>query len=122
MARAAAREPSNESIGVEIHDLIAELYPIFRSLTGEGVRETLVRVARHVPFQIVEVPTGTRVYDWVIPKEWSVREAWVADSKGRRIVDVAESPLHVLGYSVPFRGRVAVEELRRHLYTLPHRP
>jgi aminopeptidase-like protein len=123
MPRAATRpEPSDESIGVQIHDFIAELYPIFRSLTGEGVRETLVRVARHAPFQIVEIPTGTRVYDWVIPKEWSVREAWIADSKGRRIVDVAESPLHVLGYSVPFKERVALEELRRHLYTLPHRP
>jgi aminopeptidase-like protein len=123
MARAATRiTPSNQSVGAEMYELIKELYPVFRSLTGNGVRETLARVTRHVPFQIVDVPTGTRVYDWVIPKEWRLDAAWVADAKGRHIVDVAKSPLHVLGYSVPFRGRVTVDELRHHLYTLPDRP
>jgi aminopeptidase-like protein len=123
MAGPATRvAPSTQSIGAETYELVEELYPIFRSLTGDGVRETLARVARHVPFQIVEVPTGTRVYDWVIPKEWTLRAAWVAETSGRRIVDVAESPLHVLGYSVPFRGRVAVDKLRNHLYALPSRP
>ena len=120
MVRSAARPaPSSQFVGAEIYQLIEELYPVPRSLTGDGVRETLVRAARHVPFQIVEVATGTRVYDWVIPKEWNLHEAWIADGKGRRIVDLADSPLHVLGYSVPIRGRIPVEELRRHLYTLP---
>jgi aminopeptidase-like protein len=123
MARAATRsEPSNELIGEEIYALIAELYPISRSLTGDSVRETLGLVGRHVPFQVLEVETGTRVYDWVIPNEWNLREAWVADRGGRRIIDVAQSPLHVLGYSIPFRGRVSLEELRHHLYTIPSRP
>jgi aminopeptidase-like protein len=123
MAGAAAHlMPPAEAVGAEMYQLIEELYPIRRSLTGEGVRETLRRVARHVPFRIVEVATGTRVYDWVIPKEWNLREAWIADVKGRRIVDLEASTLHVLGYSVPIRGRIAVDDLRRHLFTLPQHP
>jgi aminopeptidase-like protein len=123
MTRPATRlMPPAESVGAEMYHLIEELYPIPRSLTGDGVRETLRRLARHVPFRIVEVPTGTRVYDWVIPKEWNLREAWIADVKGRRIVDLEQSTLHVVGYSVPIRARVPVEDLRRHLHTLPAQP
>lgn len=105
-----------------MYELIRELYPIPRSLTGSGVRETLRRVARHVPFQIFEVPSGTAIYDWVIPNEWNVRDAWIVDSRGNRIVDLKDSPLHLLGYSMPIRARISVEELLQHVFTLPEHP
>jgi aminopeptidase-like protein len=114
--------PADDSVGLEMYELIEELYQIPRSLTGEGVRETLRRVGRHVPFQMFEVPSGTRIYDWVTPNEWNLRDAWLADVGGERIVELKESPLHVLGYSVPIRARIPVEELRRHAFALPEHP
>jgi aminopeptidase-like protein len=114
--------PTSDSVGLEMYELIEELYSIPRSLTGEGVRETLRRVRRQVPFQFFEVPSGTRIYDWVIPNEWNLRDAWIADLAGDRIVDLKESPLHVLGYSVPIRARIPVEELRPRAFALPEHP
>jgi aminopeptidase-like protein len=114
--------PDGDSVGLEIYELIEELYPIPRSLTGAGVRETLRRVERHVPFEVFEVLSGTTIYDWVTPNEWNLRDAWLADVTGKRIVDLKDSPLHVLGYSVPVRARVPVEELRRHVFALPEHP
>jgi aminopeptidase-like protein len=105
-----------------MYDLIEELYPIPRSLTGEGVRETLRRVAQRVPFQTRQVATGTRVFDWRIPSEWNLRDAWIADLAGNRIVDLKDSPLHVLGYSVSIRTRISAEDLRRHVFALPEHP
>src|SRR5215216_8129497 len=117
-----AETAATTSVGQEMYELIEELYPIRRSLTGDGVRETIRRVARRVPFETREVATGTTVYDWVVPNEWNLRDAWIADLDGNRIVDVKESPLHVIGYSMPIRARISAAELRRHAFTLPDYP
>jgi aminopeptidase-like protein len=98
------------------------LYPLPRSLTGDGVRATLRVLAETVPLETVRVPSGTQVFDWTIGDEWNVRDAYVADASGRRVVDFAEHNLHLVGYSVPIRARVPLAELRRHLHTLPGHP
>jgi aminopeptidase-like protein len=107
--------------GAEIHDLARRLMPIPRSLTGDGVRETLRIVGEHVPLAVTEVPTGTPIFDWAAPREWNVREAWIADSSGRRIVDWRESNLRLLGYSHPVRTRLRGAELDERLHSLPDR-
>jgi aminopeptidase-like protein len=114
--------PAAEDAGDELHGLITELYPICRSLTGEGVRETLEIIGRDVPLEITEVPSGTQVFDWTVPREWNIRDAWIADPDGSRIVDFQRSNLHVLGYSVPIRTRLRLSELREHLFTHPDNP
>jgi len=103
-------------------ELIRDIYPICRSITGDGVRETLARVAHLIPLDISEVPSGTPVLDWEIPREWNIRDAYVADSTGRRIIDFRVHNLHVLNYSTPIRVKLPLAELRAHLYTLPHQP
>lgn len=103
-------------------DLIAEIYPLCRSITGEGVRETLRRVARRVPLEVTEVPSGTPAFDWEVPPEWTLHDAYVADASGRRLIDVRRHALHVLGYSTPVRQRMSLDQLRPHLHTLPQRP
>jgi aminopeptidase-like protein len=107
--------------GAEIHDLARRLMPIPRSLTGDGVRETLRVVGEYVPLSVTEVPTGTPIFDWAAPREWNVREAWIADSTGRRIVDWRESNLRLLGYSHPVRTRLKGAELDERLHSLPDR-
>lgn len=98
-------------------------YPIFRSLTGDGVRATLELLREGIPFlEVHEVPSGEPALDWTVPKEWNVREAWIEGPDGKRVVDVADHTLHLLGYSVPFRGTVRRAELDEHLYSLPERP
>ena len=92
------------------------------SITGQGVRDTL-KVAQEVtPLAVREVPSGTQVFDWTVPDEWNVREAWVKGPAGRKVIDFADHNLHLLNYSVPFCGTLTLEELRPHLYTLPDRP
>ena len=108
--------------GRAMHDVIRELYPICRSITGNGVRQTLKVVGRHVPLEIHEVPSGTRVLDWVVPKEWNIRDAWVKDPSGAKIIDFQSSNLHVVGYSVPVRERMPLTELKKHLFSLPDKP
>jgi aminopeptidase-like protein len=108
--------------GRQMQSFVAELYPICRSITGDGLRETLRRIAQRIPLKIHEVPSGTRVLDWTVPKEWNIREAWVKDSSGRRVIDFAVCNLHVVNYSVPVRRSMSLAELRPHLYTLPDRP
>jgi aminopeptidase-like protein len=98
------------------------LYPIPRSLTGDGVRETLRVLAETVPVETVHVPSGTEVFDWTIGDEWNVHEAYIADATGRRVVDFADHTLHLVGYSVPVRTRLSLAELRPHLHTLPDHP
>ncbi|MFJ9693935.1 DUF4910 domain-containing protein [Kitasatospora sp. NPDC101183] len=105
-----------------MHALVERLYPICRSITGDGVRATLDIVGEHLPLQVHEVPTGTAVLDWTVPQEWNIRDAYVADASGRRVVDFAASSLHVLGYSVPVAATMPLSELRPHLYTLPDQP
>jgi aminopeptidase-like protein len=109
-------------LGDAMHRLIADLYPICRSITGNGVRETLRRVGEIVPLEVREVPTGTRVFDWTVPKEWNIADAYVKGPDGRRVVDFKRSNLHVLNYSVPFHGKMSLAELRSHLFTLPAQP
>jgi len=98
------------------------LWPLPRSLTGDGVRLTHDILAEVMPLQRIEVPSGTRVFDWTVPDEWRVNEAYVVGPTGERVIDYASSNLHLLGYSVAFRGRLSRAELERHLYSLPERP
>ena len=103
-------------------DLATELYPLRRSLTGDGVRATLERIGRRIPLEVREIPTGTKVLDWTVPREWNPRSAWIRDSSGRRVVDFADHSLHLVGYSVPVHRRMTLEELRPHLHSLPEQP
>jgi aminopeptidase-like protein len=111
-----------DSVGVEMHDLIARLYPICRSITGDGVRQTLDILGELIPLQVTEVPTGTEVFDWTVPKEWNIRDAFVKDGSGRRVIDFREHNLHVVNYSAPIRATMSLEELRPRLHTLPEFP
>jgi aminopeptidase-like protein len=109
-------------VGQGIYDLIVELFPICRSITGDGVRETLKILSKHIPLEIHEVPTGTKVFDWTVPKEWNIRDAYVKNPKGEKIIDFKQSNLHVLNYSVPIRRTLPLTELKEHLFTLPDHP
>jgi len=105
-----------------MHRLVEELFPICRSITGDGFRRTLQRLSQIVPIETTEVPSGTPVLDWTVPLEWNIRDAWIADTTGRRVVDFRSSNLHVVNYSVPVRARMSLAELRPHLHTLPAQP
>jgi aminopeptidase-like protein len=109
-------------IGEELHCFAADLYPICRSITGDGVRRTLAAIQRRVPLQISEVPTGTAVFDWTVPKEWNIRDAYIKDVHGKRVVDFQQCNLHILNYSVPVRSKMPLSVLRPHLFTIPERP
>jgi len=109
-------------LGDEMHAFIAEAFPICRSITGDGVRRTLAMIAERIPLAIHEVPTGTQVFDWTVPREWNIRDAWIKDPSGRKVVDFQESNLHILNYSVPSHERMPLSELRSHLFTLPFKP
>lgn len=110
------------NVGRALYERVSELYPIHRSITGAGLRATLDIVRRHIPLKIQEVPTGTEVLDWHIPKEWEIREAWIAKEDGTRVVDLADSPLHVVQYSTPVHAWMPLKQLRANLYTLPKQP
>jgi aminopeptidase-like protein len=111
-----------EGSGAAMHALIQELYPICRSITGDGFRESLRRLGDLVPITPTEVATGTPVLDWTVPKEWNIKDAWIEDSSGRRVVDFNDSNLHVMSYSLPIRARMSLADLRPHLHSLPHQP
>src|SRR5947208_71534 len=111
-----------DEVGESMYQLIRELYPICRSITGNGVRETLRRVGEYIPLKLREVPTGTQVFDWTVPKEWNVRDAYVKNSDGIKVIDFKKSSLRVLNYSTPVHKRMSLAELREHLYTLPDHP
>jgi aminopeptidase-like protein len=111
----------NETAG-EMFRLVAELYPICRSITGDGVRKTLNMLREYIPLEINEVATGTRVFDWTIPREWNINDAYIRNTKGEKIVDFNKSNLHVMNYSVPIRREVSLEELRDHIFTVPDHP
>ena len=113
---------TDPKLGQQIYDFIAELYPICRSITGDGVRETLSAIERLIVLEKHEVPTGTAVLDWTVPKEWNIRDAYVANARGERVIDFRKSCLHVLGYSVPVRGRFSLSELKKRLFTIPEHP
>ena len=111
-----------EPLGRRLYDCTADLYPICRSITGDGVRETLRRLQQVAPLALLEVPSGTQVFDWTVPREWNVSDAYVKNSRGERVVDFNKSNLHLVNYSVPFRGRMSLDKLRPHLFTLPEKP
>lgn len=108
--------------GEEMHALIRRLYPICRSLTGDGVRTTLDILEERLPLTRCEVPTGTPAFDWTVPKEWNITDAYVKDRSGRRVIDFQESNLHVVSYSTPVHATMTLEELRPHLHSLPDHP
>ena len=110
-------------IGKEIYKFAKELWPINRSITGEGVRETLKKISIHLPrLSIKSVPSGTEVFDWIVPNEWNVKEAYIITPNGEKICDFSLNNLHLVGYSVPFKGNISLEELKKHLYTIPDQP
>jgi aminopeptidase-like protein len=113
---------ANGNIGLAMHRLMTELYPICRSITGDGVRQTLGILGRLLPLKIHEVPSGTRVFDWTVPKEWNIHDAYVKNARGERIVDFQKSNLHVVSYSVPVHRRIPIDELQKHLFSLPDHP
>ncbi len=116
-------KPGNENgIGIEIHQLMGELFPICRSITGDGLRRTLEILHRHIPLEVREVPSGTQVFDWTVPKEWNIRDAYIKNPKGEKIVDFRKSNLHVVSYSFPVNLTISLQELKKHLYTLPDHP
>jgi aminopeptidase-like protein len=108
--------------GPELHGLVSELYPICRSITGNGVRETLRRIQERLPLEIHEVPSGVQVFDWTVPREWNIRDAWIKTLAGERVVNFRDSNLHVVSYSIPVRSRMPLSELKKHLHTLPDHP
>ena len=108
--------------GEKMHELVQELFPICRSITGNGVRETLEIIKRYIPIEIHEVPSGTKVFDWTIPKEWNIKDAYVKNSKGTKIIDFKKSNLHILNYSIPINKKVSLSELKEHVFTLPEHP
>lgn len=112
----------SQDIGQEIYKIITDLYPICRSITGNGVRESLRIIKDYIDLEIHEVPTGTEVFDWEVPKEWNIKEAYIKNLKGERVVDFNKSNLHVVNYSVPVNKVVDWEELKNHLFTLPDYP
>jgi len=110
-------------IGNKIYKFAKELWPLNRSITGDGLRNTLQRISRHLPaLQIKSVLSGTKVFDWTVPKEWSVSEAYIITPNGKKICDFSVNNLHLVGYSIPFVGSVSLDELKEHLYTLSDQP
>src|SRR6201996_969602 len=113
---------SNESVGPAIYALASRLFPICRSITGNGVRETINILREHIDLELHEVATGTQVFDWVIPPEWNIRDAYIKDAAGRKIVDFARSNLHVMSYSRNVHKVMPLGELKAHIHTLPEQP
>lgn len=112
----------DDNAGPEMHRFIAELYPICRSITGDGFRETLRHIQERIPLSVHEVVSGTPVFDWVVPREWNIRDAYVKNAQGERVVDFRQSNLHVVNYSVPVHTTLTLDELKEHLHTLPEHP
>ena len=113
---------ATEEIGYAMHQLIRELYPICRSITGDGLRQTLHKLQEQIPLEIHEVPSGTRVFDWTVPPEWNIRDAYVRNFRGEKVIDFQKSNLHVVNYSMPVRTKMPLTELKKHLFTLPEHP
>lgn len=117
-------KPSEQNLatGKRLHAFAKQLYPICRSITGDGLRETLRLLQKKIPLELHEVPSGTTVFDWTVPKEWNIRDAYIKDQSGARVVDFRENNLHVLNYSTPVHATMPLAELQPHLSTLPEHP
>jgi aminopeptidase-like protein len=113
---------NDDQIGHEMHNLIADLYPLCRSITGNGLRQTLNILRQQIPLEIHEVPSGTAVFDWTVPREWNIRDAYVRNPHGQKVIDFQKSNLHVVNYSIPVQAKMRLDELKEHLFTLPDRP
>ena len=110
-------------IGEDIHNFAKDLWPINRSITGYGLRETLNQIKNHLPeMKIKSIPSGTKVFDWEVPNEWNVRKAYIVTPSGQKICDFSKNNLHLLGYSIPFEGHLSLEKLKKHLFYLPEQP
>ncbi len=112
----------NIDAGNDLYSLIKRLYPICRSITGDGVRESLQIIQEHIPITINEVASGTQVFDWTIPEEWNIKDAYIKNAVGERVVDFKKLNLHVLNYSIPVDEKMSLEKLKAHLFTLPEYP
>ena len=111
------------NLGTEMHELCSEMFPICRSITGNGFRQSLAMLSEHIPnLKAVEVPTGTKCFDWEVPKEWNIKDAYIITPSGKKICEFKNSNLHVLGYSTPVNNIVTLDELQDHLYSLPEQP
>jgi len=115
-------EQGQTHIGEEMYNFISELYPINRSITGNGFRETMERIRDHIPLTVHEVQSGRKVFDWTVPKEWNINDAYVKNSSGKKVIDFKKSNLHILAYSVPVNRKVTLNELKEHLFTIPEHP
>lgn len=113
---------NGNEVGREMYHLMSDLFPICRSITGNGVRETLNIMKKHIPLTVHEIPSGTQVFDWIVPKEWNIKDAYVKNSRGEKIINFKENNLHILNYSVPVEKKVSFRELKEHLFTLPENP
>src|SRR5277367_5428737 len=111
-----------QGVGEEIFALAARIFPIYRSITGNGVRQTLSEIGSHIALEMREIPTGTEVFDWTIPREWNIRDAYIKNGAGNKVVDFAQSNLHVMSYSIPVRKHLSLAELKKHVHTLPEQP
>ena len=108
--------------GTTMYQLISDLYLICRSITGDGVRKTLAILQQNIPLEINQVPTGTKVFDWTVPKEWNIKDAYVKNAKGEKVIDFQKSNLHLLNYSIPIQKKMPLSELKKHLFSLPEHP
>jgi aminopeptidase-like protein len=113
---------SASDIGHQLYQLLVRLFPICRSITGNGVRQTLQILSDHIPLLIHEVPTGTNVFDWTVPKEWNIRDAFIEDEDGNKIVDFKSNNLHVVGYSIPVDQWLSLSDLQGYLHSLEDQP
>ena len=119
---AANFDLDSPELGSRLHAFVSELYPICSSITGNGLRDVIRRIGQRIPLQIHEVPTGTQVFDWTVPREWNIRDAYVRNSRGEKIIDFKNSNLHVVNYSIPVNAKLSLQELKQHLHALPERP
>ena len=108
--------------GERLHSLVREMYPFCRSITGDGVRRTIRALQALAPIEVHEVPTGTQAFDWTVPREWNIRDAYISNARGERVVDFRKHNLHVVSYSVPIHTRLRLGDLRPHLHSLPGQP
>ena len=118
----APKMSPTENVGSAMHNFIADLYPICRSITGEGVRDTLRRIQKRIPLDIHEVPSGTKVFDWTVPSEWNVSDAYIKNKAGVRVVDFRASNLHLMSYSSPVHKKMQLADLKPHLFALLDHP
>lgn len=122
LAQETTQDINLDAAGAQMYALARDLYPICRSITGDGLRASLRMLQQHIALQLREVPTGTQVFDWTVPNEWNIRDAYVKNAAGDKVIDFAESNLHVVNYSTPIHRRMSLAELREHLHTLPNQP